>query len=159
MRRLTRRRPLSYRARLFAILLLFAVCPSVLLTVAWAGTVARALPLLSGGAAWERAAATGERAMAVARLAPRRRALSAEERQALDAHAQELRASLELSRRYSYVAPRVGRVLLAGGVLLGAVLTLVASRVAGHLSRQLSRPLDQLVRWTDLVGRGAPLPV
>ena len=49
-------------------------------------------------------------------------------------------------------------MLLAGGVLLGAALTLVASRVAGHLSRQLSRPLDQVVRWTELVGRGAPLP-
>jgi signal transduction histidine kinase len=158
VRRLPRRRPLTYRARLFAILLLFAVCPSVLLTIAWAGTVARALPLLGGSAAWERAAATGERAMAVARAAPGRRALRPADRAALDAHAQELRASLELSRRYSYVAPRVGRVLLAGGVLLGAALTLVASRVAGHLSRQLSRPLDQVVRWTELVGRGAPLP-
>jgi signal transduction histidine kinase len=158
VRRLSRRRPLSYRARLFAILLLFAVCPSVLLTMAWAGTVARALPLLGGGAAWERAATTGERAIAVARDVAGRRGLGPAERAVLDAHAQELRASLELSRRYSYVAPRVGRVLLAGGVLLGAALTLVASRVAGHLSRQLSRPLDQVVRWTELVGRGAPLP-
>lgn len=168
MRLRPRRRP-SFRARLFAILLLFAVCPSVLLTLAWAGTVTRALPLLGGGAAWERAAQTGERALAVARRgggggatggngrAPAR-PLSPGERGALEAHAQELRASLELSRRYTYVAPRLGRVVLAGGVLLVAVTTLVASRVAGHLSRQLSRPLDQLVRWTELVGRGAPLP-
>jgi signal transduction histidine kinase len=161
VRRPSRRRPLTYRARLFAILLLFAVCPSVLLTLAWAGTVTRALPLLSGGAAWERAADTGERALAAARralAAPRARPASPGDRGALDAHAQELRASLELSRRYSYVAPRVGRALLLGGVLLVAALTLVASRVAGHLSRQLSRPLDQLVRWTELVGRGLPLP-
>jgi signal transduction histidine kinase len=131
----------------------------VLLTVAWAGTVARALPLLGGGPAWERAAVTGERALAVARDAAGRRAgLRPAERRALEAHAQELRASLELSRRYNYVAPRVGRALLAAGVLLGALLTLVASRVAGHLSRQLSRPLDQLVRWTELLGRGLPLP-
>jgi signal transduction histidine kinase len=30
--------------------------------------------------------------------------------------------------------------------------------VAGHLSRQLSRPLDELVRWTDLIGHGESLP-
>jgi signal transduction histidine kinase len=30
--------------------------------------------------------------------------------------------------------------------------------VAGHLSRQLSRPLDELVRWTELIGHGEPLP-
>jgi len=164
----TRLRPLraSYRARLFTILVLFAVCPSVLLTAAWTGALARAVPLLSGGVAWERAAATGERALAAARDAAAReergRALSSAERRALDraldAHAQELRASLELSRRYSYVAPRLARVLLATGALLVAGLTLVASRVAGHLSRQLSRPLGQLVRWTGLVQDGAPLP-
>jgi signal transduction histidine kinase len=30
--------------------------------------------------------------------------------------------------------------------------------VAGHLSRQLSRPLDELVRWTELIGHGESLP-
>jgi len=158
VRRLPRRRPLSYRARLFAILLLFAVCPSVLLTMAWAGTVAGALPLLGGSAAWERAAATGEQALRVARAAAGRRGLTDEDRRALDAHAAELSASLEFSRRYSYAAPRLARVLVVGGILLVGALTLVASRVAGHLSRQLSRPLHQVVRWTELIGRGAPLP-
>jgi signal transduction histidine kinase len=38
------------------------------------------------------------------------------------------------------------------------ILTGAASRVAGHLSRQLSRPLDELVRWTDLIGHGESLP-
>src|SRR5687767_4442775 len=56
-----------FRTRLFSILLLFAVCPSVLLTLLWVGTVTRALPLMSGGGAWERAAATGERALTLAR--------------------------------------------------------------------------------------------
>src|SRR5438477_423465 len=38
------------------------------------------------------------------------------------------------------------------------ILSGAASRVAGHLSRQLSRPLDELVRWTDLIGHGESLP-
>jgi signal transduction histidine kinase len=143
-----------FRSRLFTILLLFAVCPSVLLTLLWAGTVSRAVPLVSRSAAWERAAASGERVLAIAHARP----LSAAERRDLDAHEQELRHSLELARRYSYIAPRVVRVVLVVGVLGAVVLTVVASRVAGHLSRQLSRPLDQLVRWTGLVQAGAPLP-
>ncbi|AHG90139.1 histidine kinase A domain protein [Gemmatirosa kalamazoonensis] len=148
-----------FRSRLFTILLLFAVCPSVLLTLLWAGTVSRALPLVSGSAAWERAATTGERALAVARArAASGAALGAAERRDLDAHEQELRRSLELARRYSFVAPRVVRAVLVVGVLGALVLTVVASRVAGHLSRQLSRPLDQLVRWTALVQAGRSLP-
>jgi signal transduction histidine kinase len=41
---------------------------------------------------------------------------------------------------------------------LFAVLLLVASKVAGHLSRNLSRPLQELVGWTERIGRGQPLP-
>ncbi|HZF69175.1 MAG TPA: hypothetical protein VEZ47_14130, partial [Gemmatirosa sp.] len=65
------RQRLSYRARLFAVLLLFAVTPSVLLTAVWAGAAWRALPLLSGAPAWERAGTTGARALAVARRGAR----------------------------------------------------------------------------------------
>jgi signal transduction histidine kinase len=50
------------------------------------------------------------------------------------------------------------RVIAIAGVLALLILTGAASRVAGHLSRQLSRPLDELVRWTDLIGHGQPLP-
>jgi signal transduction histidine kinase len=153
-----RLRPLGtryrFRSRLFTILLLFAVCPSVLLTLLWVGTVTRALPLMSGSGAWERAAATGERALTLARA----RAASPAAAAAFDAHEQELQRSLELARRYSFVAPRAGRVLLASGVIGMVLLIVGASRVAGHLSRQLSRPLDQLVRWTALVQAGQPLP-
>jgi signal transduction histidine kinase len=35
---------------------------------------------------------------------------------------------------------------------------LLASRVAGHLSRNLSRPLSELVGWTATIERGEPLP-
>jgi signal transduction histidine kinase len=37
------------------------------------------------------------------------------------------------------------------------LLGFAASRVAGHLSRQLSRPVDQLVGWTSNIARGEPL--
>ena len=152
-----------FRSRLLTILVLFAVCPSVLLTLLWAGTVSRALPLVSGSGAWERVAATGERAIALARQRTDGAAVAGAAgavalRRALDLHEQELRRSLELARRFSFVAPRAVRVTLLGGALGAVLLVVVASRVAGHLSRQLSRPLDQLVRWTALVQEGRPIP-
>jgi signal transduction histidine kinase len=143
-----------FRTRLFLILSMFAVCPAVILTLLWAGTVSRVLPLVSGSAAWESAAATGEQAIAAARSGPLTRA----QRIAVDAHEQELRSSLELAKRYSYLATRAMRIVILAAIIGLILLTLVASRVAGHLSRQLSRPLDELVGWTALIRAGAPLP-
>jgi signal transduction histidine kinase len=48
-------------------------------------------------------------------------------------------------------------VIVAAAALL--LLAIVASRVAGHLARQLSRPLDELVGWTDRIARALPLPI
>jgi signal transduction histidine kinase len=39
-----------------------------------------------------------------------------------------------------------------------ALVAVGASRVAGHLSRQLSRPLDELVGWTGLIRMGRAIP-
>jgi signal transduction histidine kinase len=144
----------GFRTRLFVILLLFAVVPSVVLTVAWAGSVSKALPLVSGSAAWDRVAATGERALDEARRAP----LTPEQRAALDAHEQELRASLEQARRFGYLAQRIIRPVAVVALVGLVLLAVLASRVAGHLSRQLSRPLHEIVGWTERIARGEPLP-
>ena len=39
-----------------------------------------------------------------------------------------------------------------------AILLVVSSRVAGHLSRSLSRPVRELIGWTERVARAEPLP-
>ena len=53
-----------------------------------------------------------------------------------------------------------GAAFLGAAVLVGVlVVALIGSRVAGHLSRQLSRPLDEIVGWTERIARGEPLPV
>ena len=148
------RRP-RFRTRLFAILSLFAVLPSMALTLVWVGTASRALPLVSGSAGWERAATTGTQALDVAR---RRAALTAEERRILDQHEQELASSLEQARRFRFLGVRAVPVMLLLAFLELVVLTLLASRVAGHLSRQLSRPLDEVIGWTELITKGEPLP-
>ena len=144
----------GFRTRLFLILALFAMIPSVLLTVVWGGALSTALPLLSGTAPWERVAATGERAVAEVRNAP----LTPTQRAALAAHEQELRASVTEARRYQFLATRAAPLVAAVSLVALLVLAIVASRVAGHLSRQLSRPLDELVGWTDRIARQLPLP-
>lgn len=114
----------------------------------------RAAPVVTGSAAWERIAASGERAISAARERP----LSAEQRTRVDAHEAELRNSLEQARRYNYLAGRTAAALALAAAVALAFLALIASRVAGHLSRQLSRPLDELVGWTELIAHGEELP-
>ena len=146
--------PVGFRTRLFLILTLCATLPSLVLTLVWAGTFARALPLVSGSSAWERAAATGGRAIAAAQKAP----LSAADRAALRDHEQELGESLTQARRFAVIAQRAVPIIAGIAVLALIVLIVVSSRVAGHLSRQLSRPIDELVGWTDRLGKGEELP-
>lgn len=147
--------PLGFRARLFVILALFALVPSLVLTVAWGGATSRVLPRMSGAAAWDSVAASGSRAVRLALEAP----ASAEAKAALTRHEQELASSVTQARRFEYLARQTGPALLAVGLILLAFLTYLASRIAGHLSRQLSRPLDELVGWTEAISQGAPLPV
>ena len=145
---------LEFRARLFLILLGFAVLPSVFLTLVWAGSISEGLSLMGASAAWDSVAATGERALAAARQAP----LTPAQQRALREHEEELRTSLLQAHRVRFLAARAVPVVIVLALLGIGALTVVASRVAGHLSRQLSRPLAQLVDWTGRIAKGEPLP-
>jgi signal transduction histidine kinase len=145
---------LRFRTRLIVILSLFAIVPAALLTLLWSGTVTSALPLVSGRGAWESVAGSGQRAIAAARNAP----LTPEQRRRIDDHERELSTSLEQARRFSFLANRSVRVVAVVGILALILFGVAASRVAGHLSRQLSRPLEEIVRWTGLIAGGEPLP-
>ncbi len=145
---------IGYRSRLFLILSLFAVVPSIVLTLAWSGTMARLLPLVSGTAPWDSVAVSGEKALGVARRAPR----SAEEERILAEHERQVASSVSNAHRLEFLTQRLVPALLIAGLVGLAVLTLLASRAAGHLSRQLSRPLHELVGWTERIRRREALP-
>jgi signal transduction histidine kinase len=145
---------IGFRGRLFLILLFFALLPSLLLTVGWAATTWWALPLVGSAAAWDTAAVTGERAMRVARARPLSRADSA----AIASHVEALTQSQTQARRASFVFQRAPVPAAIAAVLALALLLVVASRVAGHLSRSLSRPLQELMGWTEHIVRAEPLP-
>ena len=116
--------------------------------------MAGVLPLMSGSAAWDSVAASGAKALEVARRRPR----SADEERVLASHEQELASSVTQARRFGFLARAAVPALLFGGLMLLALLSYLASRVAGHLSRQLSRPLQELVGWTERIRHGEPLP-
>jgi len=145
----------GFRNRLFVILLSFALVPSAVLAIGWFATSQYAFSLVGATAAWDSTAATGARAIQAMRAAP----LTDAQRRAIDAHERRLHESLVQSKRAGFVFQRA--VYVAAAVILVFALGVVglgASRVAGHLSRQLSRPLLEIVGWTERIGRGEPLP-
>jgi signal transduction histidine kinase len=145
---------LRYRTRLIVILSLFAIVPAALLTILWSGTVASGISLISAQGAWENVAASGQKAVDAVKSAR----LTPKQRQLIEQHEHELNTSLEQARRYSFLASRSGRLVVIGGVFFLILFGFAAARVAGHLSRQMSRPLDEIVGWTARIGRGEPLP-
>ena len=145
----------GFRARLFLILLGFALIPTIVLSAAWELTVVRALPLLGTIPAMEKIAETGARALKTGRSTP----LDAAQRRTLDEHQRTLEDGVLHARQLEYLMTQKAPFVAGGVALLACLLfTLVASRVADHLSRSLSRPLSELVGWTATIERGDPLP-
>ncbi len=145
---------IDFRSRLFLILLLFALVPSIVLSLAWAATSSLMLRFSGATAAWDSTASTGSRALAVARG----RRLSPADSIAVLEHEQALRENVVLARRAEFFIRRAAGVVAVSALLSFAVLLIVGSRVAGHLSRSLSRPIQELVGWTSQIARREPLP-
>ena len=145
----------GFRARLFVILLCFALIPTIVLAAAWELTVVAVLPELAPTAAMERISSTGNAAMTAVRRTP----LSRLQRAAIDEHARALQEGLMHTRQMEFLMTRRAPLAVGGVALVASLLfILVASRVAGHLSRNLSRPLSELVGWTAMIERGEDLP-
>ncbi|MDH4348666.1 MAG: HAMP domain-containing histidine kinase, partial [Gemmatimonadota bacterium] len=84
--------------------------------------------------------------------------LSAAERRALADHARALNEALSRTRREETYARYYGAGIAAVILSLGALVLYASVRVGGYLSRQLSRPIDELVRWAGHLQRTEPLP-
>jgi signal transduction histidine kinase len=144
----------GFRGRLFIILLSFALIPSIVLTLSGGITSWWALKLVGAQSAWDSVAASGSRALSVARTAP----LTTDQRKTLTQFDSTLSTNALQARRVSYIYRKSAALALVGAILSFIVLALLASRIAGHLSRNMSRPLQELVGWTERIGRGLPLP-
>ena len=84
--------------------------------------------------------------------------LSPGERDALAEHAATLNSAIgrfqrvETYSRYYYAGLGIAVFLLGAAALYASV------RLGGHLSRQLSRPIEELIGWTGHIRRMEPLP-
>lgn len=147
---------LAFRQRIFVWLVVIAAVPA---------TIAIGVSLLSpqfaapvgGVGAWERAAASWRQARRA--LEPGAGAASPPAaRAALERHSSEIGTSLRRARQAQAIRTAFSGTLAAVAVALAALVAGGAVRLAGHLSRQLSRPIEELVAWTGHLARGEPLP-
>jgi two-component system nitrogen regulation sensor histidine kinase NtrY len=145
---------LGFRPRLFLVLALFAVIPAALLTFAWGGTMSRLLPVMAGKAAWDTVSTTGSRVIAIARDAP----AGTRDTAAINAHERALANASTRASQFELLTERAPSALILASLLLLGLLAFAIARVAGHLARQLSRPLDELVSWTGMIARREELP-
>src|SRR5213596_2443461 len=145
---------LPFRRRIFVVLVVMTVVPTVLAVAGWVLSVRRLLPAAGARASTERVASTARLLLdGVDTLH-----LTVRERALLRQHLNEVSESVSLARRAEtflrYYTAGFAVVIL----LLGAAVLYAAVNLAGHLSRQLSRPIDELVGWTQLIRRHEPLP-
>ncbi len=144
---------LPFRRQIFAWLVAIALIPASIAVALWLYSPQIVEP--AGGAeAWERTADSWRMTRHHLNLD----SLPPEVAEAVRRTESELSTSVRMARRAhfyrnSLLAPLAG-IAIALGVLVGGG----AVRLAGHLSRQLSRPIDELVAWTGLVRRGEALP-
>lgn len=147
-------RPLTFRQRILWALLALGVVPTGAVLVTWA------LTLQNGSTAEAMrngVVATGNSGRALLQSLDTTK-LTHLERTALAQHAEALSTLLSRTQQISSYNRYLGAAATVLLLLLGAIIVYAGTRIAGHLSRQLSRPISELVEWTGLIGRGEPLP-
>jgi signal transduction histidine kinase len=146
--------PLPFRRRIFLVLVAMAAVPTGLAVVGWVLTVRTVAPASGARASLEEVAGSARVMLDqidTNRLAPAARA-------AMRAHLDALSRGVSLARRADLYLRYYTAGLAIVVVALGTLVLFAAVRVAGHLSRQLSRPIDELVGWTRLIRQREALP-
>src|SRR5213594_5170153 len=145
---------LPFRQRIFLILGALTAVPTALAVVGWALAVRTVGPSAGARVALEEDAASARQMIEqidTTRLTSRQRVV-------LRQHLEQLSNSVSLARRAETYLRYYAGGFAALVLVLGALAIVAAVRLAGHLSRQLSRPIDELVGWTRLIRRRMPLP-
>jgi two-component system, NtrC family, nitrogen regulation sensor histidine kinase NtrY len=145
---------LPFRRRIFFVLVLMAAVPTGLAVVSWVLTVRTFGPTAGARASLEEVAASARRMLEEVDTV----GLSPAGRVAMRAHLDAVSRGVSFARRADsylrYYTAGLATVVIA----LGALVLVAAVYLGGHLSRQLSRPIDELVGWTRLIRQHEPLP-
>lgn len=145
---------LSFRQRILFVLVVLGTVPTAAALIGWALTLKTNNPAAAGRGAIERIGESGR--LLVETLDTTR--LRKPERAALRRHVTELNEALsrvQQASTYSRIYSGALTLVLLG---FGALLIYASVRLGGHLSRQLSRPMEELIGWTGNIRRHEPLP-
>ena len=145
---------LPFRRRIFFILVLMAAVPTGLAVVSWVLTVRTFGPTAGARASLEEVAGSARGMLEhldTLRLDPAARA-------AVQAHLESVSRGVSFARRADSYLRYYTAGLAIVVIVLGSLVLVAAVYLAGHLSRQLSRPIDELVGWTRLIRRHESLP-
>lgn len=148
-----RRRTLE--GRLFGWMLVMALVPALGLVALGTWIWTDSLDRISSLGPWDRVGDSGRLVFEVASEAAESDTIL---RAALDRHREELSESLLLARRWAYLRERALGLLPAASVIFGLVLVGAAFSVARRLSRELARPIRELVQWAEILAREERLP-
>jgi signal transduction histidine kinase len=145
---------LSFHQRILLILICLGALPTAAAILGWGLTIRSTTRAPGGRDAIEGVAASGRVLLhtidSTGLLPAERRALADHTAKLNTAIGQFQRA--DTFSRYYYAG--LGLVIL----LLGGAFIYASIRFGGHLSRQLSRPIDELIGWTGNIRRSEPLP-
>lgn len=144
---------ISFRNRILLALVILGAAPTTLGILGLAESLRRNTAV-AGSGTMEELGSSGRALLAsidTTRLEPT-------ERSALQVHLVQLNRALSLARGAVPYSKARTVALVVTVLLVGALLLWASLLVARNLSRQLSRPIDELVGWTVLIRRGAPLP-
>lgn len=147
-------RPLTFRQRILWALLALGVLPTGAVLVSWALTIQNGS---TAGAMRTAVAEAGNSGRVLVETLDTTK-LTLRERQVLAAHTASLSAVLTRAQQVTSYSKYIGAAATVLLLLLGAIIIYAGTRVAGHLSRQLSRPIGELVEWTGFIRRHEPLP-
>jgi len=145
---------LSFHQRILLILICLGAVPTAVAILGWGLTIRSSARAPGARDAIEEVAASGRLLLHTVDSTQLRPA----ERRALADHASKLNTAIgqfqraDTFSRYYYAG--LGLVIL----LLGATFIYASIRFGGHLSRQLSRPIEELIGWTGNIRRLEPLP-
>jgi hypothetical protein len=147
--------PLAFRRRIQLALIALGTVPTAIAVVGWA---LAARP--SSGRALRTQAAVDSLTLSGRVLVETvdSTRLSPGERRALAGHTRALNRALSALRRQETISTAYSAVVASTILVLGGLVLYASVRVGGYLSRQLSRPIDELVGWTGHIQREEALP-
>jgi signal transduction histidine kinase len=147
--------PSGFRGRIFLALTLVSLVPMVL-TLFFGTAMLREIVSSTGSAgAWDEVAESGR--VLFDRIVAEGPS-SAELDAAAERHETALAESVRFSRLYAFLGERVLVLLPAFALLLLALIAGLALVTANSISRDFSRPVEELVSWTRALSTGEELP-